>query len=619
MDNEDIDNMNNDTDNLNSCLNEYARENDDPENPLSKLLTNSQYWDLNNLIQHYQDKQTSNKYQAKILHLNIQSLSSKFDYLKLLLDTLQEHKLQLDFILLCETLLHDGNKHLFDLPGYNFVFRNRTNKSRGGVAIYIRKNIEYKLREDLDIFVEGEFESIFQETVINNNKTVIGEIYCVPNSNINQSIERYDEIFSKTKDAKNVIIGTDQNFDLLKIESHKQTADLLNNAIANSLIPTITKPTRITHASATLIDNIYVKFYNNHINLNSAILVTDISDHLPVFCFITSQNIKLKSYKPLIFEKRQINEKVTNQIQTMIEQTNWNYLDDININDACDELTEKIKDTLDLYAPLKTIKIPHTNIIRDPWMTKGLIKSSNTCSKLYRKSIKQSKTDGTYKTYIKYRNLYNQIKRVAKQTYYAQQLAKYQHDIRQTWKIINNTMGKTNNKSDISQTFKDNNSNISDPHIIANKFCEYFTNIGLTYANNIPSSNHIPHFYLSKRKQRNPNSIFLSPTDANEIENILKTLKNKNSAGHDELSTSFMKSIGHSIAYPISVIINKSIQTGIVPDSMKIAKVIPIYKAKEKDNFSNYRPISLLTSMSKITEKIIHKRLAFFLETNKIL
>ena len=127
----------------------------------------------------------------------------------------------------------------------------------------------------------------------------------------------------------------------------------------------------------------------------------------------------------------------------MIEQTNWNYLDDININDACDELTEKIKDTLDLYAPLKTIKIPHKNIIRDPWMTKGLIKSSNNCSKLYRKSIKQSKTDGTYKTYIKYRNLYNQIKRVAKQTYYAQQLAKYQHDIRQTWKIINNTMGKT--------------------------------------------------------------------------------------------------------------------------------------------------------------------------------
>ena len=50
------------------------------------------------------------------------------------------------------------------------------------------------------------------------------------------------------------------------------------------------------------------------------------------------------------------------------------YLDDININDACDELTEKNKDTLDLYAPLKTIKIPHKNIIRDPWMTKIISK-----------------------------------------------------------------------------------------------------------------------------------------------------------------------------------------------------------------------------------------------------
>ena len=84
-----------------------------------------------------------------------------------------------------------------------------------------------------------------------------------------------------------------------------------------------------------------------HINLNSAILVTDISDHLHVFCFITSQNIKLKSFKPLIIERRQINEKVTNQIQTMIEQTNWNYLDDMNINDACEASTiNELEDSL---------------------------------------------------------------------------------------------------------------------------------------------------------------------------------------------------------------------------------------------------------------------------------
>ena len=110
----------------------------------------------------------------------------------------------------------------------------------------------------------------------------------------------------------------------------------------------------------------------------------------------------------------------------------------MTVNDACDELTEKNKTALDLYAPLQTMNIPYTNIIGDPWMSKGLIKSSNTCTKLYRKCISKSKTDKTYKTYIKYRNLYNQIKRLARQTYHSKQLTKYQHNIRQTCKIKNN-------------------------------------------------------------------------------------------------------------------------------------------------------------------------------------
>ena len=77
--------------------------------------------------------------------------------------------------------------------------------------------------------------------------------------------------------------------DLLKIESHKDTAELLNTLFASSLIRTKNKPTRITHSTATLIDNVYVKFNYLHIKVNSAILETDICYHLPVFCF-TSYN-----------------------------------------------------------------------------------------------------------------------------------------------------------------------------------------------------------------------------------------------------------------------------------------------------------------------------------------
>ena len=70
----------------------------------------------------------------------------------------------------------------------------------------------------------------------------------------------------------------------------------------------------------------------------------------------------------------------------------------------------------------------------------------------------------------------------------------------------------------------------------------------------------------------------------------------------------------------LSMLINKSLQTGVFPDSLKIAKVIPIYKDKVKENFLNYRPISLLLpSVSKILEKIVHKRLYFFLELHDLL
>ena len=504
MDENNIDSLNNNMNTLNSCLNEYVKENDDLDNPLSNLMINSPYYDMNGLINNLESKETDT-YQAKVLHLNIRSLSSKFDSLITLLNSLQTNRINLDFILLCETFLHDGNKHLFNIPGYNLVFKNRSNMARGGVAIYVKESIQYKLREDLMTFIEGEYESIFIETNISNNKTIIGEIYRVPNSNLQKSLERYEQILSQIKDTKNVIIATDQNMDLLNIESHKHTAELLNNMFASSLIPTINKPTRITHSTATLIDNIYVKFNDFHTKVKSAILVDDISDHLPVFCFISyNKPSSRKHQKPLTFEKRNINDNTINLINNAIQHTNWNYLDNLNVNESFESLTNKLKDMLDKYAPLEKITIPHKNIIRNPWLSKGLMKSSHTCGKLYSKCINKPKTDITYKSYIKYRNMYNRLKKIAKQAYYAQIFNDAKRDIRKTWKIINATIGKLNDKTNIPQTFKIDNKNISDPNIITDKFCDFFTDIGVKYANNISPSAKSSANYLQLKKTKKP-------------------------------------------------------------------------------------------------------------------
>ena len=82
----------------------------------------------------------------------------------------------------------------------------------------------------------------------------------------------------------------------------------------------------------------------------------------------------------------------------------------------------------------------------------------------------------------------------------------------------------------------------------------------------------------------------------------------------DNISSWLLKELRTCIIEPLAMLINKSMQQGVFPDKLKIAKIIPIYKSKDKDQFSNYRPISLLSSISKIYEKIIYKRLYNYIE-----
>ena len=173
--------------------------------------------------------------------------------------------------------------------------------------MYIKENIQFNIREDLSIFIEGEFESIFIETFNESFTTIVGEIYRIPNTSTAKYLDRYETILCKLMNNDNVIIGTDQNIDFMHIYTYPPSAELLNTLLTHSLIPTITKPTRITHRSATLIDNIYLKM-NTKITARAGILIADLSDHMPVVCITSYKNKQYKKRKALIFEQRPLNE-----------------------------------------------------------------------------------------------------------------------------------------------------------------------------------------------------------------------------------------------------------------------------------------------------------------------
>ena len=122
--------------------------------------------------------------------------------------------------------------------------------------------------------------------------------------------------------------------------------------------------------------------------------------------------------------------------------------------------------------------------------------------------------------------------------------------------------------------------------------------------------------FLSKFKSF---SLFFQPTSETEVIQLIHFLKNKNSCGPDEISAKFVILAADIIATLLKILFNYTFEFGIFPDCFKTAEVIPIYKQGDKMEMGNYRPISILSTFSKILEKLIYNRTKSFLEKHSII
>jgi exonuclease III len=380
----------------------------DLSNHFDLTSSSSPYIDMDeiNEVANKNDKYTS-------LHINIQGLPSKFDILNSTLNDLSSKDIQVDFIMICESFLTDVNQNLFNIPGYSLVTKNRMTKRRGGIALYVKNGYNFKLRNDIGVNVEGVFESLFIEIKTKQNtKLIVGEIYRVPGTNETNSLHYFDQTLNTLAPFNEIIIGTDQNFDYLKIDSHKSSNELLQLFISNGLIPTITKPTRITHSSATLIDNIYVSSKLNE-HSKAAILRIDLSDHLPVLtCVEGNKNNEHK--QPLTFKHRTLNDNQVAAINNELNLTNWDFTLNAEADEAYNKFINRVMEVIDTHAPEKICNIPRSKVREMPWFTSGLQKSSKTLHKLYKKAIGKTKVHSDHIKYRTYRNAYNKAKRSAK-------------------------------------------------------------------------------------------------------------------------------------------------------------------------------------------------------------
>ena len=272
----------------------------------------------------------------------------------------------------------------------------------------------------------------------------------------------------------------------------------------------------------------------------------------------------------------------------------------------------KLVEQIDWFVPETTRTICGKKLRREPWISAGLLKSITRCKKLYKDTLRPSCSEKDRSKYVAYNAMLRKTKCNAMKLYYHNKCSEYKNNTSKLWHTINEIVGKVNDKSCVIDHITVNGVTDYTANGIGKAFGNFFSNVGKHYAEKIPKSKkHIDDYLAAIR--HNKSSFFLTPTSTTEITKLLEGLPNKRSSGHDNVNNLLLKELVKQISPILEVLFNESLTTGQFPDKMKIADVVPLYKSKEHDIVDNYRPISLLLTISKVLERIVYRRVYKFL------
>ena len=433
--------------------------------------------------------------------------------------------------------------------------------------------------------------------------------------------DRLQSFFNKFVNFNCLILG-DINVSLLKYGTDSDVTRFLDILLNYNFLPLSTLPTRITETTATLLDHIYIRqaLKVKDLLVDNAItgcITTDITDHLANFvCLPINKVINHSKERPLI---RIFSESNKAKFSQLFQDQDWYQLvyNSRNVELVYNNFVTTIKSTFDTCFPL--VKTSRKKNKDKTWISNELKKSCRKKSRLYKKWL-LSKDLNDRQIYKCFAGKHDKLLKKAKADYYYECFHQKKNNIRDMWKELN-SIGNFNGKNKVDSSFiknlKSENVTVSDPVTIANTLNSYFSKVGEKLASDLPPTSSTNNFrqYLSKSYT---NSFYFDEINCTDIETTIDKLKDRRSVGIDNISSKLVYDFKSIFAPILCYILNLSVETGIFPNGMKIAKIIPIPKTKtDLDLPSNYRPIAILSFFSKIFEKIMTDKLyKFFMKFN---
>ena len=557
-----------------------------------------------------------------MLSLNCQSINAKYDKLKLFLDDVNKDH-PISAICIQESWGHEEMEmSYFSLPNYSMVFKNRRLSTHGGLMMYIHDDFAYKeLSNEIVISQESNlFESTFVELwrkSCSYQKYILGNVYRLPLYGIDDLTSFTNEfttLLNLLKTRSNFIyLCGDYNIDILKMSSNHVYNTFYENVISCSFAPKITLPTRICDTTSTLIDNVYTNVLDK--NHTSGILIRPISDHQMYFC-IMNENFRKSASQKKFIELEIFNDESIEKFQNEIANLEMHNQLDANINknpnDNYTIVSTFLQNAKNKHIPKRIVKFNKRRHKKERWMTNELLAKIVIKNEMY-VDWKTTPVTSEHFERVKlrfkgYEKLVLKEIEIAKREYFGRVFAAYRSDMKKTWQVISETLSRNIKKAELPSKFVHEGREIEDPTEIANAFNIYFAHIGKNLSSTIEQDDTNADY---KQYLNSPTAEKLQFKCINEEYTIkaLDNLENKNSSGHDGISNKLLKSIKCSVSKSLTIIINQMITTGIFPDAFKVSKVMPIFKKGDCSLMSNYRPISLLPTISKIFERVIHDQM----------
>ena len=363
--------------------------------------------------------------------------------------------------------------------------------------------------------------------------------------------------------------------------------------LLHSLHQQIKSATRITKDSSTLIDHIYTS--DSFGNQQSGVLPLGCSDHHLVYTVRCGSRKQCETHSTIKYRK--FKDVDLSELAADMDRAPWSCIEIFDdVDDAWSAFKDLFFNIVDKHAPVREKRVKSTPAA---WINDDILNEMHQRDYLHEKAI-QSKLETDWNLFKAARNRVSTRIKQAKRDYLDEAILSSQNS-KETWKRIKEFLPTSKTRS--PATVKIAGASISDKRSIADAFNHFFSSIGSEIGQDFDESLPVVDGFHTSNPYKIP---FVSPEF---VKRQIKGMKTSKATGLDGVSVKLLKCAGDSIIAPLTFIFNMCIEKGTFPSEWKQARISPIYKKGDPHLVNNYRPVSVLSCVSKIIASHVHDTL----------